>query len=90
MSNASSRAKNGAAIASTVCIDRCVCFRRTFVELKAIAQQTGARTLEELQEEIEFGLSCRLCNPYVRRMLQTGETKFTELIEDAPPPGDER
>lgn len=70
-----------------ICIDRCVCFQRLFNELLAIARKTGARTLEELQEETEFGLSCRLCNPYVRRMLVTGETVFYELIDEAPPPG---
>lgn len=69
-----------------VCIDRCVCFQRPFSELLAIAKKTGARTLEELQEETEFGLSCRLCNPYVRRMLKTGETVFTELIDEELPP----
>jgi hypothetical protein len=65
------------------CVDRCVCFRRPFVELLAIAQESGARTLDELQEETEFGLACRLCNPYVRRMLVTGETSFTELLDGA-------
>jgi NAD(P)H-nitrite reductase large subunit len=75
--------------ASGICVDRCVCFKRPFTELLAIARKTGARTLEELQEETEFGLSCRLCNPYVRRMLVTGEEIFTELLEDAPPPDPE-
>lgn len=74
------------ALQATVRIDRCVCFGRSFAELHAIAVRTHCRTLEELQEETEFGLSCRLCNPYVRRMLATGETLFSELIDDAPPP----
>jgi hypothetical protein len=67
-------------------IVRCECFHQEFTTLKQKADETGAKTLEELQEHIEFGISCRLCNPYVRRMLQTGETVFTELLEDAPPP----
>jgi NAD(P)H-nitrite reductase large subunit len=70
---------------ASLCVDRCVCFDRPFEELLAIARKTGARTLEELQEETEFGLSCRLCNPYVRRMLETGETRFHELLSDEPP-----
>ena len=68
-----------------VCVDRCVCFQRTFVELHRIATERGITTIEELQEEAEFGLSCRICNPYVRRMLVTGETVFYELIEDDQP-----
>lgn len=65
-----------------ICIDRCVCFGRSFEELLQIARATGAQTLEALQEETEFGLSCRLCNPYVRRMLKTGETAFHEVITE--------
>lgn len=68
-----------------ICVDRCVCFNRPVLELLAIAKQTGARTLERLQEETQFGLSCRLCNPYVRRMLETGETSFHELLGDELP-----
>lgn len=64
------------------CVDRCVCFRRPFVDLLEIAKKTGAQTLEELQEETEFGMACRLCNPYVRRMLITGETSFEELLDE--------
>ncbi len=63
-------------------IDRCYCFRRTFAELKAVAEETGAATVEELQEHVSFGMNCRLCHPYVRRMLRTGETVFREVIED--------
>ena len=68
--------------ASGFCVDRCVCFQRTFVELHAIAKRTGACTLEDLQDETGFGISCRLCNPYVKRMLVTGETVFHTLIDD--------
>ena len=66
-------------------VDRCVCFQRTFAEIKEVSQQTGLRTLEELIEPAEFGLSCHTCHPYVRRMLRTGETVFSELLleEDA-------
>ena len=63
-----------------VCVERCVCFDKTFAELKAVADKTGARTLEELQEHVEFGLACRICNPYVRRMLKTGEVVFDEIL----------
>jgi hypothetical protein len=67
---------------SQICIDRCVCFDRPFSELLRIADETGAETLEALQEETAFGLACRICNPYVRRMLTTRETLFTELLLD--------
>jgi NAD(P)H-nitrite reductase large subunit len=70
-----------------ICVDRCVCFARPFTELLTIARAAGATTLEALQEETEFGLACRICNPYVRRMLRTGQTCFSELLSDADEPG---
>jgi hypothetical protein len=69
-----------------ICVDRCVCFGRPFGELLAVAKATGASTLEQLQEETEFGLACRICNPYVRRMLRTGQTRFDSLLLEADEP----
>lgn len=63
-------------------IDRCVCFDKTFAELKSVSEATGAGTIEDLQRQVKFGSNCRLCNPYVRRMLRTGETVFSEVIEE--------
>jgi bacterioferritin-associated ferredoxin len=70
----------------TVHIDRCYCFGKRFAELKAIADATGAATVAELQEHAVFGHNCRLCHPYVRRMLRTGETVFHQIVtaEDEP------
>ncbi len=63
-------------------VDRCVCFGQTFAELLALARREGLGTVEELQGRVEFGRSCRLCKPYVRRALATGEVVFTELLLD--------
>ncbi len=61
-------------------IDRCVCFQVRFADLKAVAEATGASTVEALAEVAVFGRNCGLCRPYVRRMLATGETVFTEVL----------
>ena len=61
-------------------IDRCYCFGKTFAELKRTADRTGAATVAELQRHAAFGQRCKLCHPYVRRMLRTGETVFHEII----------
>lgn len=68
-------------------IDRCYCFGKTFAELKAVAAEAGAETVEEVQAHIVFGHNCKLCHPYVRRMLRTGDTVFHEIVtgEDEPP-----
>ena len=80
-------------------IDRCYCYQQTFEDLKAIedatgadsaetsgdpADATGADSVKRLQAHVTFGENCQLCHPYVRRMLETGETVFHEVIEDDP------
>ena len=69
-------------------IDRCVCFNVTFADLARMAEATGAASVEALQQHRTFGQKCRLCHPYVRRMLRTGETAFHHVVTDAdePPP----
>lgn len=63
-------------------VDRCVCHKRPFGELLPIAKQHGCTSLEALQAHTTFGQTCRLCHPYVRRMLTTGETVFHEVITE--------
>jgi bacterioferritin-associated ferredoxin len=69
-------------------IDRCYCCDVTFAKLAATAAQRGMRSLEELRSVVAFGSRCTLCHPYVRRMLRTGETVFSQILteEDEPPP----
>ena len=61
-------------------IDRCLCFEQRFADLKCVAHQTGSKTISELQDHIDFGKNCQLCHPYVKRMLESGETTFNEVI----------
>ena len=68
-------------------IDRCYCFKRTFAELKDVAQSCEAGSIEELQEYVTFGQNCELCHPYVRRMLRTGEVTFGKIITADDEPG---
>lgn len=63
-------------------IDRCICSKVPFEDLKQAADQHDVSSLEELQTVCEFGINCRLCHPYVRRMLETGATVFHEILTD--------
>jgi len=63
-------------------IDRCYCYQQSFEDLKEIAEATGADSVAALQAHATFGENCQLCHPYVRRMLDTGETVFHEIIEN--------
>jgi bacterioferritin-associated ferredoxin len=69
-------------------IDRCYCYQVPFERLKATAEATGADSVEALQAHVTFGENCQLCHPYVRRMLNTGETAFDEVIEAEDADGD--
>ena len=65
-------------------IDRCVCDGWTFAEAEAVASAAPRRPacLAGLQEELRVGTGCGLCHPSLRRMLETGETVFREVIPD--------
>lgn len=67
-------------------IDRCYCFQQTFSALKEVADAHGVCTVAGLQKHVTFGQQCKLCHPYVRRMLRTGETVFGEIVTEADEP----
>jgi bacterioferritin-associated ferredoxin len=39
-------------------------------------------TLDDVMRETGCGDNCGLCRPYIRRMLDTGETVFHELLTE--------
>lgn len=60
-------------------VDRCVCFNITFARLLQHVEEHGGRdvvTFEQLQSRYQCGRGCGLCVPYIRKMLQSGETEF--------------
>lgn len=67
-------------------IDRCYCFQQPFAALKQVAEETGAASVETLQARVRFGHQCKLCHPYVRRMLRTGQTAFHQILTEADEP----
>ena len=60
-------------------VDRCICYSKTFAELKDVAERSRSLTVSSLQSVAQFGLRCGLCKPYVQRMLETGHTAFTPM-----------
>ena len=61
-------------------IDRCVCYQKRFSELKEVAAATESVSVESLQLQVTFGAKCKMCHPYVKRMLATGETVFYQIL----------
>lgn len=64
-------------------VDRCVCFDVSFERLKRHADAAGA-DFDRLQERFGCGRGCGLCIPYIRRMLETGETSIPLMGGERP------
>jgi len=59
-----------------VMVTKCICFDTTFLEIKMKAKEKNCVTIQDVQQHLLFGQKCKLCHPYIARMLETGETKF--------------
>jgi len=57
-------------------VDQCICHEITFSEIKKIAEEKGYSSVEEIQSAGLSSTSCKMCEPYIRTMLKTGETSF--------------
>ena len=62
-------------------VDRCICHQISFEEVKKIAEEEEYTSVEELRAEKICSTNCKLCGPYVERMLRTGETEFSHGLE---------
>ena len=62
-----------------VLVSHCICKATPFEALLPRARARGW-DLFDLMRETGCGAQCGLCRPYLRRMLQTGETVFHELL----------
>lgn len=49
--------------------------------MKKIMVERNIKTLDELREVKVVAANCKLCIPYITKMIETGETKFEELLE---------
>ena len=67
---------------TSVLVSGCICKATSFEVLHARATAEGW-DLEALMRETGCGGQCGLCRPYLRRMLQTGETEFYQLLTDS-------
>ncbi len=64
-----------------IAVTLCVCRQLTFSRLLPLARERGW-ALDDLVRETGCGAGCGLCRPYLRRMLETGETSFAELLSE--------
>ena len=62
-----------------LCIDRCICYDRTFAELR-VAAVADDLDMDEITKRFGCGSCCGVCRPYIEHMLATGETVFHQII----------
>lgn len=58
-------------------VDRCICHKITFSEIKKIAEERNFSSIEELQKAKISSTNCKLCEPYIKQMFKTGLTSFS-------------
>lgn len=58
-------------------VSKCICYKRTFEEIREYVNEHDISSVEELQERNYCSNSCRLCVPYVEITLESGQTVFT-------------
>lgn len=58
-------------------VTRCICYKRTFKEVKSYAEEHNLSSVKELQDHDFCSNSCELCSPYVELMLKTGQVEFS-------------
>ncbi|HEX5387172.1 MAG TPA: hypothetical protein VFW66_10755 [Gemmatimonadales bacterium] len=63
----------------SITVSKCICRDMPFARLLPLARRAGW-DLEALMRETGCGAQCGLCRPYLRRMFETGETAFHELL----------
>ncbi len=62
-------------------ITKCICYDTSFEEMKTIMKNYKINSLEELRDIKPVALNCKLCVPYINKMIETGETKFKIIIQ---------
>ena len=63
-------------------VDRCVCFDKTFAEMKVVIDSEGIKTVDELKTRLTFAENCNICVPYVELVIKTGKTSFDVINFD--------
>ena len=69
--------------AGSVLVSGCICRSVAFEELLPRARASGWN-LADLIRETGCGGQCGLCRPYLRQMLLTGQTAFSQLLPPDP------
>ncbi len=62
-------------------VDRCICHEVQFREILAWAAQRDDTTLMDIEDRWGCGGSCGMCRPYLKQVLETGQTQIPLMID---------
>ncbi len=62
-------------------ITKCVCFDMTFAQMKKKMEEKNINDIEGLRKIKPVATNCKLCLPYINKMIETGQTEFDQIIE---------
>ncbi len=57
-------------------VNRCICSKISFAEIKEIADQNEYKSVKDLRDAGVCSIHCRICEPYVEKVLETGNVVF--------------
>lgn len=57
-------------------VNRCICSNISFDKIKALAEEKGLSSVKELQQHQICACQCKLCVPYIKKLLNKGKTEF--------------
>lgn len=53
-------------------VNRCVCNEVPFLEISALIKKERISSLEELKKKITVCTKCKLCEPFIEKILEKG------------------
>ena len=62
-------------------ITKCICFDMSFSQMKKTMNDRNIRSIEEFRKIKPVATNCKLCLPYINKMIETGKTEFEIIIE---------
>lgn len=61
-------------------VTKCICYNKSFAELKEFMRQNDLKNIDELRGKMNVAMNCKLCVPYIEKMILTGQTEFSIII----------
>lgn len=62
-------------------ITKCICNDITFEEMNERVKEYKIKGIEDLRKIMTVASNCKLCLPYINKMIETGQTSFENILE---------